>query len=132
MDLSRSTTTLAALALAMVFAVPAIRHWRERPVTPPAAPQAIRSAWIAANGLDVGGGGDYTFGLALAPDGRQLVYPAARSGVVSLWLHDLRNGEPREVPATAGGTMPFWSRDGSKIGFFAGAHVRVVDLATGQ
>ena len=130
MDLSRSTTTLAAIALAVIFAVPAVRHWRERPAVPPDPPQPIRSAWIAANDLEVGGGGDYMFGLSLAPDGRRLVYPAARSGVVSLWLHDLRNGETREVPGTAGAAMPFWSSDGSKIGYFASAHVRVVDLAT--
>ena len=72
------------------------------------------------------------FGLSLAPDGRKLVYPAARSGVVSLWLHDLRNGETRELPGTAGATMPFWSSDGSKVGFFTSAHVRMIDLATGQ
>ena len=29
------------------------------------------------------------------PDGRQLVYPAAKAGVVSLWLHDLSSGETR-------------------------------------
>jgi Tol biopolymer transport system component len=122
----------AAIALAAIFAVPAIRHWRERPPAPPAPPQPIRTAWIAPNDLDVGGAGDYMFGLSLAPDGRKLVYPAVRAGVVSLWLHDLRNGETRELAGSDGGAMPFWSSDGSKIGFFAHAHVRSADLATAQ
>jgi hypothetical protein len=72
------------------------------------------------------------FGLSNAPDGRKLVYPAARSGAVSLWLHDLRNGETRALPGSDGGAMPFWSSDGTRIGFFANAQVRVLDLATGQ
>jgi Tol biopolymer transport system component len=135
MDLNRSTTTLttvAALALAAIFAVPAIRHWRERPPAPPPPPQPLRTAWIAPDSVAVGGGGDYLFGLAIAPDGRRLVYPAALSGAVSLWLHDLRNGETRVLPGTDGAVAPFWSSDGSKVGFFANAHVRALDLASGQ
>lgn len=135
MDLNRSTTTViaaAAIILAAIFAVPAIRHWRERPPAPPPPPQPLRSAWIAPGNVDVGSGGDYLFGLSLAADGRKLVYPAARSGAVSLWLHDLRNGETQALPGTDGAAMPFWSSDGSKIGFFANGHVRAFDLASGQ
>jgi len=124
--------TAVALVAAIVFAVPAIRHWRERPPAPPPPPQPLRSAWTPADGLNAGGGGDYLFGLALAPDGRRLVFPAAKSGVVSLWLHDLRNGETRALPGTDGGVLPFWSTDGSRVGFFAGGHVRALDLAKGQ
>lgn len=80
----------------------------------------------------MGAGGDYLFGLSLAPDGRKLVYPAARAGVVSLWLHDLRNGETRALPGTDGAAMPFWSGDAGKIGFFASGHLRVLDLEGGR
>jgi Tol biopolymer transport system component len=128
----RSIPTIAALAVAAIFAVPAIRHWRERPPAPPPPPQPLRSAWIAPDSVTLGGGGDYMFGLAIAPDGRRLVYPAARAGMVSLWLHDLRSGETHVLAGTDGGVAPFWSSDGSKIGFFANAHVRALDLANGQ
>jgi Tol biopolymer transport system component len=124
--------TIAALLLAAIFAVPAIRHWRERPPVPAPPPQPLRSAWSPADGLDAGSGGDYSFGLALARDGRHLAYPAAKGGVVSLWLHDLRNGETRALPGTDGAAMPFWSPDESKIGFFANGRVRALDLASGQ
>lgn len=82
-------------------------------------------------GLDVGAGGDYSFGLSLAPDGRRLVYPAAKAGVVSLWLHDLRNGESRALPGTDGAAMPFWSNDGTTVGFVAGGHFRSLNLESG-
>jgi Tol biopolymer transport system component len=124
--------TASALIAAIVFALPAIRHWREQPPAPPPAPQPLRSAWSPPEGLDLGGGGDYSFGLALARDGRRLVFPAAKSGVVSLWLHDLRNGETRALPGTEGAAMPFWSSDGSRVGFFANGHLRALDLETGQ
>jgi eukaryotic-like serine/threonine-protein kinase len=114
-----------------VFAVPAIRHWRERPPAPVPPAQPLRSTWIAPGGLDAGAGADYSFGLSLAPDGRQLVYPAAKAGVVSLWLHDLSSGASRELPGTGGAGMPFWSADMTRIGFFAGGKLRVLDLAGG-
>ena len=130
--MNRWIPTVAAFAVAAIFAAPAIRHWREQPPPPPPAPQPLRAAWIAPDGSDVGAGGDYSFGLSLGPDGRHLVYPATKAGVVSLWLHDLRNGESRALPGTDGAVLPFWSADGSKIGFFANGHARVVDLASGQ
>jgi len=121
----------AAIA-AVIFAVPAIRHWSERPPEPPLPPQPIRAAWLPADDLDVGAGGDYSFGLALAPDGRRLVYPAAKAGFVSLWLHDLRSGESRELPGTEHAAMPFWSADGVTVGYFAAGHIRTIDIANGE
>jgi Tol biopolymer transport system component len=130
--MNRWIPTAAAILVSVVFAVPAIRHWREQPPPPPPAPQPLRAAWAAPDGMDIGAGGDYPFGLSLGPDGRHLVYPAAKDGGVSLWLHDLRNGESRALPGTDGAAMPFWSADGSRIGFFATGHARVFELANGQ
>ena len=72
--------SLACAAAAGLPAVPAIRHWRERPPAPapPASRCAARGSLRAA--VEVGAGADYPFGLALAADGRQLVYPAAKAG----------------------------------------------------
>src|SRR3982750_1924089 len=116
--MNRWIPTTAALVIAAIFAVPAIRHWRERPPAPAPQPEPLRSVWTAPDDADVGSGGDYPFGLSIAPDGRTLVYPAAKAGVVSLWLHDLRTGETRVLPGTEGPISPFWPGDGSKIGFF--------------
>ena len=120
-----------AAVLAAVLAVPAIRHWRERPPEPPPVPQPLRAAWVSPDGVEIGAGADYLFGLALAPDGRRLVYPAAKAGVVTLWLHDLRSGETRALPGSDQAATPFWSADGSRVGFFAGGRLQVIDLANG-
>ena len=87
--------------------------------------------WSPGAEVEPGGGSDYLFGLALATDGRRLVYPAAKAGVVTLWLQDLRTGETRALPGTDQGVAPFWSVDGSRIGFFAGGQLRVLDLNAG-
>ncbi len=82
--------------------------------------------------VEVGAGADYSFGLALAPDGRRLVFPAARAGVISLWLQDLSTGDTRSLAFTDGAAAPFWSPDGSRVGFLAGGHLRALDLAAGS
>lgn len=130
--MNRWIPTVAALAAAAIFAVPAIRHWRERPPEPPPPPQPLRAAWVAPEGIEPGSGADYIFGLALARDGRKLVYPATTGGSVSLWLQDLQSGDTRALPGTDSAAAPFWSPDESRIGFFADRHLRVLDLATGQ
>ena len=130
--MNRWIPTAAAVLVAALLAVPAIRHWREPLPPPPPTPQPLRAAWAAPDGIEVGAGGDYLFGLSLAPDGRNLVYPATKAGVASLFLHDFRTGESRAVPGTDGGTLPFWSSDGARIGFFANGQVRSIDPASGH
>ncbi|HJU42055.1 MAG TPA: hypothetical protein VJ691_04540 [Vicinamibacterales bacterium] len=120
-----------ALLLAALFAVPAIRHWRERPPEPPPPPQSVRASWVPPADVEIGAGSDYVFGLALAPDGRRLVYPAVKAGLVTLWLHDFRSAESRSLPGTDLAVAPFWSPDGSRIGFFAGGQLRAIDLNSG-
>ena len=124
--------TAAMLALAVVFAVPAVRHWRERPPEPPPRPWPLRASWTPPDGTTAGSGGEYVFGLALATDGRTLVYPALHAGAASLVRQDLRDGSTQPLPGTDGAAAPFWSPDGSRIGFFSQAHLNLVDVATGR
>jgi WD40 repeat protein len=81
--------------------------------------------------VEVGSGSDYSFGLALAPDGRRLAFPAAQSGRVSLWLQDLSTGDARALAATDGAAAPFWSPDGTRIGFLANGRLHAIDVASG-
>ena len=129
--MTRHLPAAVATLIAALLAVPAIRHWRERPPEPPPPPQPLRAAWVPADGVEIGAGSDYVFGLALAVDGRRLVYPAAKAGVVTLWLHDLRTGETRALPGTEQAAAPFWSADATRVGFFAGGHLRMLDLSSG-
>ena len=94
--------------------------------------QPLRAAWLPDESLHVGAGTDYPFGLAISPDGRKLVYPAARAGTVSLWLQSLTTNETRALPSTDGAAAPFWAPDGTRVGFFAAGRIRAIDLATGS
>lgn len=129
--MNRWIPTAAASVLAAILAVPAVRHWREQPPPPPPEPLPLRAAWTPPDGVDVGAGGDYLFGLSLAPDGRRLAFPAVKAGVAAVWLHDLSSGNVRALPGTDGGAMPFWAADGLRVGFFSGDRLRVVDAAGG-
>ena len=80
----------------------------------------------------MGSGSAYPFGLSLAPDGRVLAFPAARAGRVALWLQNLSTGEVRELPATDGAAMPFWSPDGRRVGFLAQDRLQAIELASGS
>lgn len=104
-----------------------------RPAEPPAAagPAPLRGSWLPPDAVEVGSGADYPFGLALAPDGRRLVFPAAHAGRVSLWLQDLSTGEARTLAATDGAAAPFWSPDGARVGFLAERRLHAVELASG-
>ncbi len=129
--MTRHLLTTVAVLLAALLAVPAIRHWRERPPGPPPPPQPLRAAWAPPDDVAIGAGADYPFGLALARDGRRIAYPAAKAGLVTLWLHDLRTGETEMLPGTGQAAAPFWSADGSRVGFFAAGTLRMFDLASG-
>ena len=119
----------AVLALLVVLAVPAVRHWREQT---PTAPQPLRAFWVPADPLTVGAGTNFPFGGAIAPDGRQFAFPAAHAGAVRLWLQDLSTGQSRALPSTDGAVLPFWSPDGRRVGFFADGKMRAIDLSSGS
>ncbi|MDH3290923.1 MAG: protein kinase [Gemmatimonadota bacterium] len=64
-----------------------------------------------------------TLRIAMSPDGRRIVYvgPAASSPLNrQLWLRELDALSARPVLGTEGAMSPFFSRDGSAIGFFTG------------
>jgi Tol biopolymer transport system component len=128
----RWATLLVGSTLILLFAVPAVRHWREQPPPPPPQAQPLRSTWLPDHAVEVGAGSDYPFGLALAPDGRHLAFPAARAGGVGLWLENLSSGELRALSGTSGAATPFWSPDGSRIGFLADGRFKAIDPATGS
>jgi len=87
---------------------------------------------MTPEGLQVGSGSDYPFGLALAPDGRRLVFPGARAGLVTLWLQDLSSGETRSLPSTDGAAAPFWSPDGARVGFLANGRLHAIEIESGS
>lgn len=116
-----AAVTLAAAGLAFT----GLRTFR---AASSAATPALRLALTPLEELALGGGPDYPFGLSLAPDGRRLVFPAAKQGLTQLWVRDLTTGESQPLPGTEEGVLPFWAPDGRAIGFFANRRLRVITL----
>jgi Tol biopolymer transport system component len=55
---------------------------------------------------------------AWSPDGAQLVYASDRSGVLNLWLYDVRSAQSRPLTQrTRAAHSPAWSPDGRSIAF---------------
>ena len=71
-------------------------------------------------------------GFALSPDGSRVAYVVEKSGVYSLWVRALDTLSGIELPATDGARLPFWSPDGTRLGYFAGFNLHVRTLATGD
>jgi serine/threonine protein kinase/Tol biopolymer transport system component len=71
------------------------------------------------------------FSFALSPDARQLAFVAAADGSQRLWVRRFDDGSARSLAGTEGASYPFWSPDGTAIGFFAGAKLKRVDTSGG-
>ena len=125
MSIARSSTTIIA-GLAVLW----LSGCDEPPAQPPAA---LRLALPPVDELVLDDESDYPFGLALAPDGRQLVAAGARDGTdPGLRLRDLSTGDQRPLAGTDRAVMPFWSPDGASVGFFADGKLRALDIASGD
>jgi eukaryotic-like serine/threonine-protein kinase len=70
--------------------------------------------------------------LALSPDGRLLVYSAIDNGTQRLFLRALDSFEAQPLPGTEGAETPFFSPDGTQVGFQAGGQLKRVALAGGS
>jgi eukaryotic-like serine/threonine-protein kinase len=70
--------------------------------------------------------------FAISPDGRRLVFLATDpSGRRALWARQIRSLTAEPLAGTEGASFPFWSPDGSFIGFFAQGKLKKVALAGG-
>jgi len=72
-----------------------------------------------------------TFAFTLSPDGRRLVFVAAVDGNPVLWVRTLDDVDPQRLAGTEGASHPFWSGDGSAVGFFADGKLKRKDLTGG-
>jgi eukaryotic-like serine/threonine-protein kinase len=73
-----------------------------------------------------------TFGSAISPDGRSLLFNAAIDGKTQLWLRPLGSFTARPLSGTEGTFgSPFWSPDSRWIGFLADDKLQKIDPADG-
>jgi serine/threonine-protein kinase len=69
--------------------------------------------------------------VAVAPDGRQLVYVAADGRSTRLYARAMADLTPRALPGTEGARLPFFSPDGQWVGFFADGKLKKTPMAGG-
>ena len=69
--------------------------------------------------------------FALSRDGRQLAFVGDLDGQPMLWVRPLDAAEARPLPGTQGARQPFWSPDGTALGFFAFTDLKRVDARGG-
>ncbi len=76
---------------------------------------------------------DHSFGmLQISPDGRHLaLLSAGKEGKRALWVRALDSTSARQIPGTEDAFAPFWSPDGTSIGFFADGKLKRVAVAGG-
>ena len=69
---------------------------------------------------------------AISPDSRHIAFSAVNDdGQRAIWLRSLDESAARLLANTAHGVEPFWSPDGSAIGFFAEGKLKLLDVAGG-
>ena len=111
----------AAVLLAVVFAIPAVRYLRQ---TAPPPPPETRVDIVTPATAD-------PISFALSPDGRQIVFVASGDGASRLWLRSLASTTVQPLSGTEGAAYPFWSPDSRSVGFFADNKQKRLDIGGG-
>ena len=70
--------------------------------------------------------------VAISPDGRRIAWVATAPRGVRLAVRDADAYTVRVLPGTDGAFAPFFSIDGTTIGYFSGSELRTLSLATGE
>ncbi len=112
---------VAMAAAAMVVAALLVSSFGTRPST------STGLLEFPINLIDTAG-----LGVAVSPNGRQVAFATYTGGGPWMWLHSLDTGVTRAMPGTGAAVAPFWSPDGSAIGFFADGKVKRIEVADGS
>jgi Tol biopolymer transport system component len=129
----RTRPALIVAAALLIVAIVGIWLWRRGATATNDDAAAVTRATVSLPALQELDTGDGAYPLAIAPDGRCVVYGASvRGGPVHLYVRDLGAFEPRLLAGTPGAQHPFFSPDGHAVGFFADGKLKRVALAGGS
>ncbi len=111
----------AVLAAVATWALSRGRSSAAGPITRVAIPFSAAESFVVDNYLSV----------AIAPDGRRLVYIARKGDARRLVVRSFDAAEGIAIPGTEGAYSPFFSPDGQWVGFWADNKIKKVSLAGG-
>ena len=117
------------LVVAAVVAGVALMSWRRTPQQS----MEVRLSVVPPAGVELlGDAANFDPEFAVSPDGTRIAFVAVGdSGNASIWLRELSSVTAREIGGTAGARRPFWSPDGSAIGYVTPAGLARVSPAGG-
>ena len=121
---------VAALAL-LAFVVMSVLHLREAAPAAEAIQFTIPPPENVSFATKPGGGTGSAAQLAVAPDGRNVVFVASAQRQFQLWIRSLDSAVARPIPGTEDASFPFWSPDSRYIGFFAHGKLKKVHAGGG-
>ena len=70
--------------------------------------------------------------FAFSPDGRRLAFAAVVEGRRRIWVRGFDSLDARALAGTEGGFSPFWSPDGTTIGFFTSDKLKRIPALGGE
>ena len=109
------------LAMALAAAVLVIAWW----VTP-RAPVAVSAGNISHFTIPLPPGVTLESPPMVSPDGRHIAFVGRSATKTRLYVRPLAAREAVVVPGSDGATRPFWSDDGTGLGFFATGQLRTI------
>jgi len=94
-------------------------------------PRVVRAYLPGPGGATFDFVGDTSGPPVVSPDGTRIAFCARTNDISSVWVQALDSGAARKLDGTEKATDPFWSRDGTFIGFFAGGKLKKIPSSGG-
>ena len=121
----REWAVVGAVGFAIVLAALAGGWLRERAAHRSAGPSLTQFTWSLPEGTTLDSA------PIASPDGRRIAFTADSGGVARLFVRSLDSREATAIGGTDGAKQPFWSPDGTSLGFFARGKLMKVAVAGG-
>jgi eukaryotic-like serine/threonine-protein kinase len=123
--IGRGAAIAGAVGLSMALALLAGQQLRERAPSELAGPNLTQFTWSLPEGTTLASA------PIVSPDGRRIAFTAEDGGSPRLFVRSLDARDAVAIHGTDGAKQPFWSPDGTSLGFFAGGQLMRVTVAGG-
>lgn len=95
-------------------------------------PHVVRAYLPAPEGTTFDFVGDFAGPPVVSPDGTRIAFCARVNETDSIWVQSLDSGNGRKLEGTEKASDPFWSPDGTSIGFFADGKLKKIPSTGGS